>query len=402
MVSRSAIGRLALTGGLAAASMFVFQAAEHQLWANLILSLMVAAGCGIPLAREASGIVPEPPLVPAGAAGEGAALAAALDQVPIPLLRYRPDVGIQAVNRAARTLFRTDDRLAEASADLLEAIGRDDSGTGSVVRLFDRAYAVGVSEVEMDGRTVRLASLADVQSEVRVAEATALRDLLRVLSHEIMNSLTPVASLAGIAHKHLETETSAAASSAREALEFLSQRANGLTRFVEAYRSLARLPDPVQRPTDPGALLRDVIRVFEQSPAAREVAIGVDVPGDLPSVDLDEALLAQALINVLTNAAEASLDKGDGRLIGVSLVRSYDEIEIRIGDNGAGVPDDLRDKIFHAFVTTKATGSGTGLNLARQIALAQGGDLVLSPSGAPWSTVFSFVFPIPAKDQAVR
>ncbi len=397
MVSRAATIRLALAGGLAAAAMLVFEAAEHHLWANLILGLMVAAGCAVPLLREAPDAVPEPPVSSVPAA-EGAALAAALDQVPIPLLSYGPDRCVRALNRAARTLFRTDDRPADVPVELTDAIERNDTGAGKVVRLHDRAYAVGVSEVVTAGRAVRLVSLADVQSELRVAEATALRDLLRVLSHEIMNSLTPVASLAGVARKHLDGETSEAAGAAREALDFLIQRAGGLARFVEAYRSLARLPEPEPESVDPGALLHDVIRVFEQSPVARGVAIDLDLPADITRLDLDEALMAQALINVLTNAAEACAAAEGPRRIGVSIVRHHDEVRICIGDTGAGIADGLRDKIFHAFVTTKPTGTGTGLNLARQIALAHGGDLVLLEESAPWSTVFAFVFRISPKD----
>lgn len=398
MVSRPAITRLALLSGLVVAAMFVFDAAEHRLWANLVLSLLIGGGCALPLLRTVSDFVPDPPVSAIPASGD-ASLTAALDEVPIPLLAYSPDSGIRVLNRAARTLFRTDDRLADPPLELIEAIARDDAGAGRVVRLFERAYAVGVSEVLAAGQALRLVSLADVQSEVRIAEATALRDLLRVLSHEIMNSLTPVASLAGIARKHLDGETSAAAQSAREALDFLSQRAQGLARFVEAYRSLARLPDPEPRPVDPAALLRDVVRVFEQSPSARDIAIEMDVPADVPRLDLDEALLAQALINVLTNAAEACGATEGPHRIGLSVVRNSGEVEIRIGDTGSGIAYDLRDKIFHAFVTTKPTGTGTGLNLARQIALAHGGDLVLLDNSPPWNTLFGFVFRISQKDR---
>jgi signal transduction histidine kinase len=390
--------RLAILGALVVAAMFVLDAAERHLWANLILGVMAGTGCILALMREATDFVPEPPVpMPVPATGN-ASLVAALDQVPIPLLSYRSDTDIQALNRAARTLFRTDDWLTDTPLELAEAIERDDAGAGRVVRLFERAYAVGVSEIQATGQVMRLVSLADVQSEVRMAEATALRDLLRVLSHEIMNSLTPVASLAGIARKHLDGETSPGAQSAREALDFLSQRAQGLARFVEAYRLLARLPDPEPRPVEPGALLNDVVRVFEQSPVARDIVIEMDLPGDIPRLDLDEALFAQALINVLTNAAEACGATEGPHRIGLSVVRNHGEVEIRVGDTGGGIADDLRDKIFHAFVTTKATGTGTGLNLARQIALAHGGDLVLLDKSPPWNTVFGFVFRMSAKD----
>lgn len=397
MVFKPSAKRLMAIGGLVAASMFVFNSAQHHLWANLVLGLMVAAGCALPLFDKVPESVPEPPLSQAPASGDGAPLSAVLDQVPIPLLRHHTDTGVHAMNRAARTLFGTDDRLTAVPADLMDAIA--EPGTGKVIRLFDRAYAVGVSEVLTDGQAVHLASLADVQSEVRIAEATAMRDLLRVLSHEIMNSLTPVASLASVARKHLEAEMSPAAGAAREALDFLSQRAEGLTRFVEAYRSLARLPDPEPKPVDLGILLHDVVRVFEQSPVARDVAITLDVPDDLSRLNLDEALMAQALINVLTNAAEASAANDGSRRIALVVSRDLDEVRIRVADNGCGIPDALRDKIFHAFVTTKVTGTGTGLNLARQIALAHGGDLVLADGDVPWSTVFSFLFRISPKDQ---
>jgi len=383
------------TAGLITASMFVFEAAEHHLWANLLLGALIVVACAVPLLGEAPDTVAEPQ-VAAAPTEEGATLAVLLDQVPIPLLSYHADSGLRVLNRAARVLFRTDDLVTAALPELSEAVAGEDPGAAKILRLFDRAYAVGVCEVRTAGKTLRLASLADVQSEVRIAEATALRDLLRVLSHEIMNSLTPVASLAGIARKHLEGETSDGAAGAREALDFLSQRAQGLVRFVEAYRSLARLPDPVPRPVRLEGLLRDVVRVFEQSPVAREVTIAMDLPPDIPLLDVDEALLAQALINVLTNAAEASLANDGARRIGVAVAREKDEVRIDIGDNGCGIPDDLRDNIFHAFVTTKATGTGTGLNLARQIALAHGGDLVLLQDGGPWNTVFSLILRAPS------
>jgi len=261
----------------------------------------------------------------------------------------------------------------------------------------ERALANAV-DLTLDGRPQRLVAVSPVENELEAEAMQAWQKLVHVLTHEIMNSLTPVASLAGIARKHLDGETSAGARSAREALDFLSQRAQGLARFVEAYRSLARLPDPEPRPIDLGTLLHDVVRVFEQSPAARNITIEMHLPPDIPRLDLDEALLAQALINVLTNAAEACGTAEGPHRIGLSVVRNYGEVEIRIGDTGSGIADDLRDKIFHAFVTTKATGTGTGLNLARQIALAHGGDLVLLEKSHPWNTVFGFVFRISAKD----
>ncbi|MBW8880310.1 MAG: sensor histidine kinase, partial [Asticcacaulis sp.] len=206
---------------------------------------------------------------------------------------------------------------------------------------------------------------------------------------------TPVASLADVARSYLESEDSLASRSAVEALDVLSLRAKGLTRFVEAYRAMARLPEPALRPVDIGSLLRDIVRVFEQSTVARDVSLTIDLAPDVPALDLDETLMTQALLNVLTNAAEATGGNGGERRIKVSLACVREEVHVLIADNGCGVPENLSGQIFHAFVTTKANGTGTGLNLARQIALAHGGDLILVGHDATWSAIFCFVLRSP-------
>jgi signal transduction histidine kinase len=314
-----------------------------------------------------------------------------IDQVPLPLLRFNPAEGLLAVNRAARNLFQTDELIVDPPVSLLDAINRTGPEAGSSLVVFGRTYAVGISEYITAKDTIRLVSLTDIQSEIRVAEATALRDLLRVLSHEIMNSLTPVANLAGIAHDYLQDETSPASQAARDALALLSERAVGLERFVDAYRSMAKLPEPVIHPVALGPLLRDVVLVFEHSLSARTVSIELDLPPDCPPVDADETLLTQALLNVLTNAAEATAATPGPRRIRVSVVHDVKDVRIFISDNGCGVPDSLVEQIFHAFVTTKPNGTGTGLNLARQIALAHGGDLIFLGAQDSWSAVFAFI-----------
>ena len=393
MVSKPQAYRVALLAGVIAASMLCFEAAEAHLWANLALGGLVLSGCLFVVMRRDPSTPSDPDTGLRSLPSRDAPLTVLLDQVPNPLLRYSASAGLYAVNRAARALFGTDDLIVDTPQPLRDAIERSESGARPALRLFDRSYAVGLSEISATNDTIRLISLTDIQSEVRMAEATALRDLLRVLSHEIMNSLTPVASLAGVARTYLEAETSPAALSAIEALDILSHRASGLTRFVEAYRSLARLPEPILRPVHMRAFVADVIRVFEQGSKAQGVAIDLDLSTNLPSIDLDDALMAQALLNVLANAADATDSNERARRIRVSAIAAATEIRLCIADNGCGIPDDLRDQIFHAFVTTKPSGTGTGLNLARQIALAHGGDLVLQDGSDDWRTAFCFVFP---------
>lgn len=398
MAFSTRIVRLGALLGLCAAAIFGFESLIAGRWASSVLAALVLCGLVMLLVRREQPASPgasEPSPVVASDAGDPG-FRVLMDQLPIPLLKFAPDLGLHAVNRAARDLFRADDLVVDPPEALIAAVERPQAGSPSPLRLFDRAYAVGVSEYLGDQGATRWVSLTDIQSEVRTAEATALRDLLRVLSHEIMNSLTPVASLAGVARTYLETESSEAARAATDALDVLVGRASALTRFVEAYRSLARLPDPVLHPVLPGAFVRDVVRVFARSGVAEGVSIELDIPADLPRLELDETLFAQALLNILANAAEATVENQGARRVRLSIDRLDQDVRIAVADNGAGIPRDLRQQLFHTFFTTKPTGTGTGLNLARQIALAQGGDLVWLDGEGEWATVFAFRFGLPA------
>jgi signal transduction histidine kinase len=111
--------------------------------------------------------------------------------------------------------------------------------------------------------------------------------------------------------------------------------------------------------------------------------------------DIDEALLAQALINVLTNAAEATRGANGARQVRVALQRREQDIGIVVADNGCGVDEELRERIFHGFLSTKPEGGGIGLTLARQIILAHGGDLrLLEPASNGWKSEFLFSLPV--------
>jgi two-component system nitrogen regulation sensor histidine kinase NtrY len=221
--------------------------------------------------------------------------------------------------------------------------------------------------------------LLDIQPEMRVAEATALRELMQVLSHEIMNALTPVASLAATAADLLSDETPASNAMARDAVETLARRAQGLSRFVEAYRRLARLPAPVLRPTSISALLSEVAQLFESQWPRELVRLTVIRPNPDIVAELDRDLLVHALMNILANGADAAT-ACQGRIAQISLSAEARAVGVilKIEDNGPGVLSADRDRIFQPFFTTKAEGTGVGLSFARQVILSHGGALHLA------------------------
>jgi signal transduction histidine kinase len=316
-------------------------------------------------------------------------LANLLDQTPAPLLILDPHGVIRAGNRAARALFHTDDRLLDPPPALTHALRDGAPGERLTLSLAHagaaggvRTYAMPLTDVTGPGGAVtRLAALLDIEPELRAAEAGALRELLQVLSHEIMNALTPVASLAATAVELMDDRTPASTALAREAVATLGRRAEGLTRFVEAYRTLARLPPPRLAPTAIAALVDETARLFQ----SRWSALGVELETTVASagelvVKLDPDLMIHALMNILSNAADAAL--AASAVPRVRLAASAGPsggVELVIADNGAGVGAEDRDRIFQPFFTTKAEGTGVGLSFARQVALSHGGTLTLAP-----------------------
>jgi two-component system nitrogen regulation sensor histidine kinase NtrY len=303
-----------------------------------------------------------------------------LDQTPSPILLGTGDDRIVAANRAARRAFDTPHLLSDA-ARLALTSGRPLADLASPLRWREASYAVSRAEIVDDGGHADLIVLTDMTADVRAAEAAALRDLLRVLNHELMNALTPVASMSRSALDLLRDGGPAATGQAISALERAVARAEGLQDFIAAYRTLTRLPPPTPRLVDLAAWLDVARESFRAQWTARGVALDCPAPPDIEiRIDADQMWLAVG--NLLNNAAEAALERPDPRVrLGVQAVEN--EILILVEDSGPGVPDDQADQVCLPFFTTKPTGSGVGLSLARQIAQGHGGALALLPAAAP-------------------
>jgi signal transduction histidine kinase len=301
-------------------------------------------------------------------------LTALLDLSPAPIVTLDDEGRLHAINRAARRLFGAADLIAGAPALLVEAIGGA-GGMSSTVAIGGRSFALTTSDFALGGAQSRLAALIDIDAELKAAEAATLRDLVQVLSHEIVNALTPIASLSRTAADMLE-EDAPALPALRDAVGTVARRAAGLQRFGEAYRSLARLPAPAFAAIDLREIATDLARLF----ATRWPNLPL-VFEDGPPVRLhgDADQLSAALWALLQNAAEAVLEQPAGR-VGLALRHDTETAGWQVWDNGPGVAAADRAAIFRPFFTTKAQGTGVGLALARQILRAHGGDLVLAES----------------------
>ncbi|WP_179505371.1 MULTISPECIES: sensor histidine kinase [unclassified Sphingomonas] len=311
--------------------------------------------------------LPERQVARADGDADRAVLRAVLDQAPTPLLSVERSGRVRALNRAARTVFGIADVLVDVPDALRHSAPR--------LRYAGRAYRVDRIEAHDAGAARTILALIDIESEERIAEARATRELLEVLSHEVMNALTPIASLAESALTTLD-DAPPPVGLLRDMIGTLSRRADGLLHFTQAYRQLARLPEPSLAPTALDLLFDDLRRMFAARWAGR-VTLLADAPPD-GMVVMDRDQIGQALWALLQNGAEAALDGASAPQVHLSA-RLDDRVSLRVADNGAGVADEARSRIFHPFYTTKTEGSGVGLSLARQIARAHGGDLCLMP-----------------------
>jgi signal transduction histidine kinase len=364
MVSRRGPSPIALSLGLVVAGIVAALAWQQGTWGlgagAALVALWLAALNWWLVARPRDVVRPDPARTDDA---DGLVLRLLLDAAPTPLLAIDATAA-RALNRAARRLFATDDRILPVPPALTDA-------TATHLRHEGRGWRIDRVRVA-NGQDV--AALIDIEQEERAAEARASAEMIQVLGHELLNGLAPIASLAesgAVAVARPEVDVALL----REILDTLARRAEGLQRFTEAYRAIARLPEPTRRAVPVGELADDLARLF----ATRWPAVALSVAADADAWTLDRDQIVQAVWALLQNAAEAATAAHAAGAQVALRVTADDTLAIEIEDNGAGVPADAVARIFRPFHTTKADGTGVGLSLARQIALAHGGTLALAP-----------------------
>jgi two-component system, NtrC family, nitrogen regulation sensor histidine kinase NtrY len=317
-----------------------------------------------------------------------------LDTVPAALLVIANDESLRLVNRAAYRLLGESAPRLEQLVALGEATARQlallPPGAQHIVRLQNgRQVLASVSQFTVpDGSAQRLICLQRISGDLDAVEHKAWDDMARVLAHEMMNSLTPIASLSESLDALLRagghTEEVA------DALEVIRRRSLGLMRFVERYRKVAELPEPVLQPLELKNVIASVERLLVPALKLENIGYASAVPPALV-VRADPDLLEQALINLLRNAAEAVRGQPGAR-IEVTCELDAGLCLINVADNGPGLTEAAREQIFVPFFTTKPGGSGVGLSLARRIALSHGGQVTVQ-SNVPQGSVFRLSLP---------
>lgn len=243
--------------------------------------------------------------------------------------------------------------------------------------------ALKAASFSLGGSELVILSIQDIRHELDEHEVESWMKLIRVLMHEIMNSVTPVASLSEslsrMLRKGSETVkpsdvTPAMIDTLVQGLNVISDQGRGLMSFVESYRKLSRLPEPEKTEFSVNSLFSRAKVLFD-SLGTEGICLAINQPANDVILYADQNLICQVLLNLFRNAAEACEGKADAKITLSASVGSDGRAEICVADNGPGIPEELADQVFVPFFTTKSKGTGIGLSISRQIMKIHGGFL---------------------------
>jgi two-component system nitrogen regulation sensor histidine kinase NtrY len=333
-----------------------------------------------------------------------------VQHVGVGLIVFQPDGDVELINNAAKKLLRVpylknirslESMNKKLVTTLLSLKPRDRAlvkieGEEEILQLM--LYA---TEFRLGGRVFTLVSLQNIRSEIESTEIEAWQKLIRVLTHEIMNSITPISSLAstingliremGMSLSGADKADSEQIEDIIRALQTIQKRSDGLLHFVDAYRNLTLLPAPKFQIFALRELLARAAKIMEANIKNKNIRFELTIEPETLELIADPELIEQVLINLQLNALQAVEGQPEARIRLSARLDSRGRVLVQVSDNGPGIPEENLEKIFIPFFSTKEGGSGIGLSLSRQIMRLHNGTISVS-SRPGEETVFTLRF----------
>lgn len=333
-----------------------------------------------------------------------------LQNIDVSVVAYRDDGTIELINKSAKKLFqvsglRNIQGLDSLSPELVKILFRIQPGQNELIKVQDDddflQLAIYATNFKIKDKVITLATIKDIQTELEEQETEAWQKLIRVLTHEIMNSIAPISSISSTLAEatkalprtpdgniNLDQETE---QEINHALNTINKRSNGLLHFVNTYRNLTKIPQPNFTFCKVADILSNVGNLMKEELKERGITLIDKVEPENISFTADGQLIEQVLINLLKNAVQALKEIENAEIKLMSFYNKRGRVTIQVIDNGPGILPEVLEKIFIPFFTTKPSGSGIGLALSRQILKLHNGSIT-AQSTPDKETVFTLTF----------
>ncbi len=333
-----------------------------------------------------------------------------VQNIDVSIIAYRKDGTVEMVNKAAKKLFQIHSLknvklLEQLSPELVNTLLNIGPGENTLVKVQDQddilQLAIYATEFKVKDKLIILTTINNIQNVLEEQETEAWQKLIRVLTHEIMNSITPIASLSSTLEVMLKGI--AEGGSVKEdmnldtvleilqALQTINKRSTGLLHFVNTYRNLTRIPKPNFKIFPVRDLYKNIYLLMEEEITSNKIKFVTQVEPDNIEVSADEQLIEQVIINLIRNSIHALENHKKSVIELKAFFNKRGRVTMQVTDNGTGILPEVLDKIFIPFFTTKQSGSGIGLSLSRQILRLHNGTITAN-SIPEEETVFTLTF----------
>jgi two-component system nitrogen regulation sensor histidine kinase NtrY len=326
---------------------------------------------------------------------------AAVNHIQFGIMAFDREGNVELVNQAFLDQFKLKElrkihALEEISPGLSQWLGQLAKKTETLQKIVVQGtthHMIFLASVfRIKEKKITLVSVRDISREIDRNELDAWQKLMRVLRHEILNSITPIKLLSGNLSQMLASELNETdILEMRTGLDTIHRRATGLSRFLDAYSNLYRVPELEIKPTQAYELLNRVGRLYKEHFEKGQMGFKIECEDKTMEIGLDERMIEQVLINLVKNALDALRSTEDPFLILSAWTRG-DESFIAVKDNGAGIPEDQLDHIFIPFYSTREEGTGVGLSFSQHIMRLHHGRIYVHSTPGKGSE-FQLIFP---------